>query len=249
MTIPVSIIGSCVTRDAFTEDGPFRTVHYQARTSVLSIYSDPVPLDETVFPESTPAFVRRCIRTDFAKTVLADVAAAQPAIVVLDFIDERFNLFRNGDRFVSKSWDMYKAEVWRSICAAGFHDADKKSSELYAGTIEAVRRLYVDLAAIVGADNVYVHQAECAAGYWDAEGRPQDFDVATQASNDANNRLIRDMVAAAAGIIPATNVINVMDGARADARNRWNLTPFHYEETYYSRFLQALQARVSVPES
>lgn len=241
-----AIIGSCVTRDAFHDSGPFRVCYYQARTSILSIYSDPVPLEESHFAALSPPFVQRCIRTDFLKTVMADMAATRPEIVVLDFIDERFGLFRKGGLIVSKTWDMYQAGIWRPIAEQGFRDAHKDDPELQALMLDQARRFYADLAAMVGAGNVYIHQAECADSYLDETGTEQMFDAEKRAENRRANQLIRDLVAAARGIIPAANVINVMNGSRADARNRWSLAPFHYEPAYYDRFLQALQDRVAV---
>lgn len=244
--IATAIIGSCVTRDAFPDNGPFRVSYYQARTSILSIYADPVPLDEALFAAITPPFVQRCIRTDFLKTVMADMAATRPEIIVLDFIDERFNLFRKGGQIVSKSWDMYQSGIWRPIAEQGFQDAHKADPALHALMLDQARLFYADLAAMVGAGNVYIHQAECADSYLDETGTEQPFDEARLAENRRANQLIRDLVAAAEGILPAANVINVMEGARADASNRWSLTPFHYEPRYYGHFLQALQQQVAV---
>ena len=46
--------------------------------------------------------------------------------------------------------------------------------------------------------------------------------------------------------IDTAQIDDIMEGARADASNRWSLTPFHYEPRYYGHFLQALQEQVAV---
>jgi len=54
-------------------------------------------------------------------------------------------------------------------------------------------------------------------------------------------------MAAADGIIPAADIINVIGGACAGARNRRGLASCHYEAADYPRLVQALQARVGAP--
>ncbi len=240
----VGIIGSCVTRDAFVGGEHFEVTYYLARTSILSIYSQPVQIDEDAVSKQPSPFLRRCFRADFEKTVLAELSTAAPEIVVLDFIDERFDVFCKGDLVVSKTWEMYSAGLWRGVFNQGFVDTPKFSQELLSRMRELARRFYADLTAIVGSGNVYIHQAECTPWYLDNDGKVCEFDAATRSKNDSINMMIRLLVSAADGIIPDKNIINIMQGTRADVRNRWGLTGFHYEAAYFSRFVQALDKAI-----
>lgn len=240
----IAIVGSCVTRDAFLDADPVRVVHYTARTSVLSIYARPVAIGDDVLARVEPEFIRRCIRTDFRKTLMAEMAASAPDAVVVDFIDERFDVFRADDRVVSKSWDMYQAGLWQVAVDQGLRDASKEDPALRAQLLDCARRFFRDLAGMVGADRVFLHRAECADRYLDLQGQEQTFDDETRATNARTNALIGDLVGAARGILPPRAVIDVMDGMRADAANIWQLAPFHYEPRYYRAFMAALVDRL-----
>lgn len=237
-------MGSCVTRDAFLDIDPVEVVYYTARTSILSIYARPVAIGDDVLARVEPEFIRRCIRTDFRKTLMAEMAATAPDAVVLDFIDERFDVFCRGDQVVSKSWDMYQAGLWQVAAGQGLRDAGKEDAALRALLMDRARRFYRDLAGLVGADRVFLHRAECTDRYLDLDGQEQTFDADTRASNARTNALIGELVGAAQGILPPQAVIDVMAGMRADAANIWQLAPFHYEPRYYRAFMAALVERL-----
>ena len=90
----IAIFGSCVSRDLFEHPrcaamlGP-----YAARSSVISAVAPPVPIrDEAVILPS--AWQRRCVLADFHKTHFGQLAAGRPQWLVIDLIDERFDLLR-----------------------------------------------------------------------------------------------------------------------------------------------------------
>lgn len=94
MTCEVLIFGSCVSRGIFNFDsaGNFNLVDYYARQSFGSLVSQPYSND-AVLQRISSAFRRRMVARDFAKSILqTDSGIARADVILLDLIDERFDL-------------------------------------------------------------------------------------------------------------------------------------------------------------
>ena len=99
----IGIFGSCVTRDLF-EDPAVRPslARYTSRSSLISAVAQPVALDaERVRLDSS--FQRRCVIEDFGKRFLAELASERLDWLVVDLIDERFDVLRTPSSFVTRS--------------------------------------------------------------------------------------------------------------------------------------------------
>jgi len=90
--VRLAIWGSCATRDVLeVGEHPFE-VDYHARTSWVSQASvsgqTPVPVPDGA------GFGARMVREDLTKEVVTDLVANQPDVLVIDLIDERFDVIR-----------------------------------------------------------------------------------------------------------------------------------------------------------
>jgi len=86
----LAIWGSCATRDVLEiDEHPFE-LDYHARTSWVSQASMPQPLPVPV--PAGPGFGERMVREDLTKEVVADLVASPPDVLVVDLIDERFDV-------------------------------------------------------------------------------------------------------------------------------------------------------------
>jgi hypothetical protein len=94
----IAVLGSCVTRQAFLHhEGPEswrleRPVHYQARTSFVSLLSPPLEPPEPLLRAIPDPFEQRAARDDFRRSFWSKLAASQPDLLLLDLVDERFDL-------------------------------------------------------------------------------------------------------------------------------------------------------------
>src|SRR5215475_13520812 len=96
----VAILGSCITRDAFSffPSPSFEVVAYQARSSFISMVSPRITLDHSKVRAPTP-FEKNCIVADFEKTSL-DIIKCDFDYIIMDFVDERFDLIQIGSSYV-----------------------------------------------------------------------------------------------------------------------------------------------------
>ena len=99
----IAVLGSCVTRQAFLHnEGPEpwrleRPVHYQARTSFVSLVSPPLEPPEPLLAAIASPFEQRATRDDFQRNFWSRLAASQPDLLLLDMVDERFDLMAAGE--------------------------------------------------------------------------------------------------------------------------------------------------------
>ena len=91
----VLIVGSCVSRDPFghrvSHGGDFAIIDYYARTSFASLACAPVMSGFDLSANASP-FQRKMIEHDFAKDIFQALETMDYDIILLDFIDDRFNL-------------------------------------------------------------------------------------------------------------------------------------------------------------
>lgn len=226
-----AIFGSCVSRDLF-EDPVLRPTlgHYAARSSVISAVSAPVALDaERVGLDS--AWQRRSVIADFHKTFFTSLAALEPDWLVIDLIDERFDLLRLGGSLVTRSSALQSANLNGQL--AGSELIKRMSHEGCTMFDDAARTFAARVTEVVPASRILLHRALWCPRYRDGD-RVRSFEerrfTLCQSQNDMLNQGY-DALAEALGAVGA--VIAVDPGAHlADAAHRWELAPFHYEQAY-----------------
>lgn len=237
----LGIFGSCVTRDLF-EDPALRPalVRYASRSSLVSAVAAPVALD-IARVRLDSAFQRRCVIEDFGKSFLAELERDRLDWLVVDLIDERFDVLRTPASYVTCS------SAYRS---AGLEDGDgfervrRLTGEAATLVEEAAREFAARVTAVLPAERVIVHRARWMTHYRDGgqvhafPADRADFACHHNAALDhAYDVLERHLGGRAATIdLPRDHV--------ADARHRWGLEPYHYEDAYNAAALERLRALV-----
>jgi hypothetical protein len=229
MAPKIAIFGSCVSRDLF-EDARLRPLLsvYGARSSVISAVAPAVPIDEQRVVLSS-AWQRRCVLADFHKTFFASLADARPDWLMIDLIDERFNLLRCVGSLVTRS---------SAFEACGLADApDLELAPIRRMSPEG-ERLFEQAAGefaervlrVLPAERVILHRALWCARYR-ADGEITSFPDDRRALCEHQNLMLDhgyDALSDAFG--GATSVIrHDRERSLADAGHRWELEPFHYD--------------------
>ena len=91
----VIILGSCVSRDIFRfcNQEEFKIVDYYARTSLASLATEPA-LDKEILRNIASPFQRRVVWYDMEKTFWKIFDNVEFDILLIDFIDDRFNFYK-----------------------------------------------------------------------------------------------------------------------------------------------------------
>ncbi|MFC3551481.1 DUF6270 domain-containing protein [Lysobacter cavernae] len=231
MTQRVFIFGSCVSRDALEQvPSVFELTGYLARTSMASIgmpMVDETEVREVVAGLASP-FQRRMATNDLDKGTLSAIVSTPHDVLLIDFIDERFNLLATGSSFFSHSGELQHAGIEpgeRAVIAPG---SDAFMSLWVAG--------FERFLATVDVSTVVLNRA-----YW-AE-RFQD------GSDASSLRWIRDSNAMLQQIydkVDARWSLRAIDYPEdivfADPQHRWGKAPYHYAQPFYEHTVHSLQA-------
>lgn len=227
----VFILGSCVSRDALeyaSED--FEIVSYLARTSVASIGLSPVDDTEVreIVERLPSAFQRRMLVNDLDKTTLSVIAGIEHDVVLLDFIDERFDLIIAGDSLFSLSGELKNG---------GFEPGEREvikpgGEEFLVHWIAGLERF---LAAVDPATLV-LNKA-----YW-AEAFPDGSDASSLGWIRNNNAFLKQLYDALEARWTLPTITYPESVVLADPDHKWGRAPYHYVKPFYEHTIQSLQA-------
>lgn len=239
------IHGSCVSRDAFTWAGEHAPplVDYFARSSVASAYgSEPVP--DLFSDRLQSSFQRRQVQRDFGKTLRRAVVEKPYELLLLDFIDERFPLYRTDDGGVVT----ISAELSRCGFPIGLPGRVVAAfGDEHFALWEAGWRSLVMLLDQCGR----LPRLRINAVWWATSAKdrsPFDAQVSAHVIARANRHLARLYDRVAADITPAQLLRFPPALFEGSPTHRWGLAPFHYTDAAYAAMLDQLAASKERPE-
>ena len=221
----VFILGSCVTRDIFRvvkkEDKP---ITYYARTSFISQMSPPLELHENQIHLNSQ-FQRRMVIQDFRKTFLEEIKTKKPDVLIIDFIDERFDLLQHGQSYVTKSKEFDEGKVSLAYHFVQLSRNDESTHQLWENS--CLR--FIERLSQVFSGKVYLHEAYWAKEYLDDERNVQKFTY--QKAIDNSNSLLKRYYDFFKANMPEAEVLSAP--CMADSRHTWGLSAYHYTDDYY----------------
>ncbi|HWI22223.1 MAG TPA: DUF6270 domain-containing protein [Baekduia sp.] len=227
----VAIFGSCVTRDLFEDDALDGLLSsYTARCSVISTVAAPVALDPDRLAHPSP-WQRRAIIADFHKTFFSELEAQRPDWLVIDLIDERFDLLRIAESLVTNSSALQGADTQGQHSGAELvRRSSHEGRELFLGAAE---EFVARVTQIVPAQRIVLHRA-----LWCPRYRAGDaircFEERRAEMCSRQNEMLGEGYDALRRSL-GTDAVEIAvdpDVHLADEQHRWELEPFHYEPRY-----------------
>jgi hypothetical protein len=246
VALSLAIWGSCATRDVFESgEHPFE-LDYHARTSWVSQASkSQLP---PVHTPAGPGFGERMVREDLTKEIVADLVASQPDVLVIDLIDERFDLVQ-----VQGSWYTMSDYYERLGLVAPLRAAATATSQYRApqrrGQFDAAASLLApELASALPRTRIVLHQAWYTAR--SADPAVQFYASATKNALSSNEAIsdwyksLRSAFGRRLHVIEPPRELLVGDPA-----HRWGLAHYHFVPEYYAWTLAALREIADGPVS
>lgn len=241
--LKVGILGSCVSRDAFEfESGKYDLKgNYFARSSIVSIMSAPVECAQSNIKVDNQ-WLRWILNNDFQKTVLQQLKERNLDCLVIDLIDERFDLLKIGQGIVNGSDELFKA-CKEFIENHGSVTSIKRDSpqahELFAEAAQKfANRLNEEFADLP----IIIHKALCSTNYTDGK-EVYKFSKESTALYENMNSYLSFYYSILEKEINNVSVIHLPQEVQlASKSHRWGLAPFHYIDDYYRAFLRELDA-------
>ena len=244
----VGIFGSCVTRDAFGDLLPETLIAgYVARSTVASAFGPAadieLPLD---WLEGASPWEMRMVEQDLSKTGLALLAGANLDMLIVDLIDERFDVLV-GNGIVTDSASLRKSSAADLLLSQGtaFSLLSEGRDRLWRQTLpmllDWLRALDIPIV---------LHEATFSTKYRNASDGAIDLIPQSEAWTTRINVRLRAMYADIAEglgqrvhrLVPPDDVV------LADDSHKWGLAPFHYIPDYYDWVFRGITALLASPE-
>ena len=248
----IAVIGSCITRDLWPilGDDPSNLL-YISRTSLASLFSNPVAslnLDDNP-PPPLKRHQHNSVVADLSKTALRDLIKHEPSHIILDFIDERFDLLSADGAIVSHSWELEVSGYRRQpgLCQARSVPRLSTASDMFWLRGLAELAMLIEQTPLRNS-KIILHAAQWAGDYLDEDGARQSFPdelelmAGLQTSCRDHNRLLDRYQASFTRQFRDASIVAAPEFRLADAAHRWGLSPFHYVDEYYRTIWQQLNA-------
>lgn len=236
----VSIIGSCVTRDAFGPESAdeWQVAAYYARTSMASAMAD-VAFDGVDVSGIESAFQRRMVQGDLSKTLPEFLATDDSDVIVYDPIDERFDLLRLPE---TGAICTFSAELARA-------SSIPESERIVSGSPEFMRlweqgwRRFLRLLDQRGRRSALrVNAARWAREVDDGGELPPSYPDETI---EASNRMLDRLYLRMREDLAPHQFIEIDPGVVVAAReHKWGTSPFHYVPGFYEALREQLRSGV-----
>ena len=242
----IAILGSCVTRDPFAlpRGQHYRIPTYVARTSLISLAAPPIAIADgsIVGPHQ---FDIQCLQHDFQKTALDTILANGLDYLILDFVDERFDLVKIQDSVVvdTRYAKDYGVIANNNLTVDGnILRTHPSTSDLWASSCRTV----IDrILKFVSPEQIILHSCRLASHY-QSDGVIKPFIGYYAGLTSTFNPIFADYEAFFLSAMPDCRIIKVADDlVIGDEQHRWKLQPFHYVPGYYEAFLNQLDAITS----
>ncbi|MBX3671205.1 MAG: heparinase II/III family protein [Rhodocyclaceae bacterium] len=228
----IAILGSCVTRDMVQYLPKDVTLTlYAARSSLASLVAEPVHVDENAI-QGEHAFNRRAVYWDMMKLFWDKLALAKPDVLVVDFIDERFDLWKKGEQVVTRSNYLSLSGVEPSLLSE-FELVRRESSQAHDLWKRSCDRFVQRLSSLCG--QVILHRAVWAEAYYE-DGQVREFNAKDRQIARSANTWLNEYYDYFEAVLPAVSEVRVPDKfCVSNYAHKWGRDFFHYGEAYYQR--------------
>lgn len=237
-----AIVGSCITRDLWPIRGDAQAdLLYVSRTSLATLFTPAAagfrPL-ETPPPPLGP-YQHRAMVADVRATNLAQLVAFHPTHLILDLIDERFDLLAVGESLILDSWELRASGYLDQPAFAAARGVPRLSQACEALWLKGAR----DFLAFVRGTPLREARLILHSARW-AEPAPEGFEILPGRGGDpaSHNALLAHYEAALIEMAPDMAIVAAPAHRRPDPNHVWGLSPFHYVREYYAEIGRQLRA-------
>lgn len=228
------IFGSCVSRDIFNhaKEEEFELLLYSARSSLGSLFSKP-PFKDTYSANLQSPFQQRTLAMDLCKTAIRRFNNVEPDIIMLDLIDERFNLLVMPDQTrCTASREMIVSGAAKHPGGVTVRSGTDRYMKYWA---DGWRKLVALLQSRNMMDRLLINKV-----YWQyttESGKPFNADRVARA-----NETLEKMYAIQEADVPPRQFIDYGDSLSCPDDHRWTPEPFHFSNASHLVALDKVRA-------
>ncbi|MDQ0974579.1 hypothetical protein QFZ31_004457 [Neobacillus niacini] len=242
--VKLNLLGSCVTRDAFSNQNDFTIKNYFARTSFISIVSEPVKVEMEDINLSSN-FQKKSVHQDANKSILTGLLDEPSDYLIIDLIDERFNLAKIGNSIITMSNELKGSNLLEKFPNIEINRFDNGVFDLWKKSVD---EFFNAVFKVYGHNQVILHKTFWREKYLDKAGEVQEFSSVMANGIRKQNNLLNSYYEYMETFISKMNVIDMTDSNIYSNENHiWGLSPYHFEDKYYELFNNKLNELVGAP--
>jgi len=231
----ILIFGSCVSRDIFNLPNDFSLADYYARSSFASIFQ-PKFIHPEIADQLESKFQTKIVKADMEKSILSALQKNDFDILLLDFIDERFNLFEYENTICTLSNEAVTAGIKEKYPK---HKLIKSSSDQFFEMWEKGWKEFIELMQAKNSlEKVILNKV-----YWAEETLSGEIFEPTYPKHNIQkmNKMLDHLYCIAERSLPPENIMNFSKELMVGAdEHQWGKSPFHYVDEYYESALNFL---------
>lgn len=234
----IAIIGSCVSRDILNIENSnkyFLPCEYIPRSSLASWFSSQ-PFDDNYTEKLQSDFQRRVVRTDILKQQIKKLTDANADIILIDLIDERFDLIKTDSGLCTLSDELRSTGVLRNLQCNTIRSGSNEFISLWIEGWKKMLHFFINKQNI---KNVYLNKV-----YWANQTKSGENFISTKERIESQNRFLDKLYDVIKAYLPERQIIefnrDIFIGAD---EHRWGKSPFHYVESYYATAFEELKRR------
>jgi hypothetical protein len=238
----ILILGSCVSRDILnlSEENQFSLSDYYARSSISSVASRPYDIADEYLNQIESAFQKKMVKRDCLKELLQHgVHTSQFDAILIDLIDERFNLYEIApDSIITLSGELLASGLMGKTYREHPNFIASGSERHRALWKTGVQNLFTQLHALNLNERVIINKVFWSGNFEDGSHMP-----ASESNGLADaNEFLGWMYEELEHYVPPERWMSFPeDTLRINARHQWGTAPFHYGDAYYSMALEKLE--------
>lgn len=238
------IYGSCVSRDIFNleESRSFKLTDYFARSSLGSLAS-PAYSNTKALNRIQSAFRRRMVSYDFSKELLvSDYKVARAHTVLVDLIDERFDLINlPTGQVITHSSELAESGLLNESSIEGYRTILHGSEERRELWLRGMH-IFLDLLKKHNKlDRLIINKVYWASKF--AKDSNAELPVAPATIDKANAELDW-MYSKLSEELDSNQFLEIPpELLTADESHRWGISPFHYCDDFYKEALTQIIAK------
>lgn len=232
MNKKIFIFGSCVSRDIFNLPAAHscQVIQYLARSSIASAFQLQ-PIDDKYSRNLASPFQRKLVGYDLEKSATSMLNANEFDVLLIDFIDERFDLFS----FANGSLCTLSSELLNS----GFQPPTEEGRIIKSGSDEFYELWEAGWRSFVEAikRKNLMQRIRLNKVFW-GKKIEDGSSFPNCAAIDAANAFLARLYKRAEMDLHPEQVMQFRDELMVGAKNhRWGISPFHYVDAYYQEAL------------
>lgn len=241
--IKVNIFGSCVSRDMLEYDAQkqFCIGEYIARQSIISFLSAPVEFDEKNI-QLNSCFQARQVESDLKKNALIRLKSSEAECMIIDLIEERFNIGKVKGSYITLSNEFNQSEVFKNEKIRIY---EKK---IFYGKVyfnhrdikKYIEQFAKKILEIYSQNQIVIHEVYLANYYLGEDGVKREFSSNYVGYNLRINQILEYMYGHLKQKMPDAHIISISKEYVADEKHKWGLMPMHFQEEYYREAVNQL---------